>query len=129
MKSMKERLEDPNNINPLFHRISNLANIHLAGMTKKLAQTRSTIFPLIGGGVLAEILEREPNPRKMKSKSERKYLLGVYGGNMECWSSPSSRKFVLVTNGLRGKKREVFELIPVRKIQGVWCEYEEVIKP
>lgn len=131
IKKIEERLSDPNNLNPLFQRIGGLANVHFEKMTSKLLSVRSNIFSLVGGSVLAEILDREPDPYRAKSKSVTKWLLGSYGENMECWSSPSGQKFILITNGYRvgNKKRKIFEMFPVRKQDGMWIEYDEPIKP
>mgnify|MGYP001559210287 FL=1 len=130
--NLQDRLADPNNMNPLFQRILALSTAYHKRLTKKIIETRTTIGSIIGGSVLGEILEMEPNLTKLeKSKSALKWMLGNYGGNIEVWSSPSGRKLLMITNGYGRRDKKHFKvetIIPVRKFEGIWVEWHESIK-
>ncbi|MDG6918340.1 MAG: hypothetical protein JRN62_02770 [Nitrososphaerota archaeon] len=119
------RLVDPNNNNPALTEIVTMSLVLDKASPKSVVESRAKIGAFFGGSILAELLDREPNPGK-RSDEQR---LGRWGGNIEVYATQNGDRRVVITNGYsrRNALFAVEKSVILRKIEGVWMEWKESI--
>jgi hypothetical protein len=119
------------NLTALFHEVISLAAIARVQSGEKLKDTQQwlTVAHIITAPSIAEALDREPPSYRSNSKSPFKYRTGQVTQWIETWTSLSGQRMIMITNGKRGKKRQIHHIIPVRKMhEGMWFKWEESIQ-
>ncbi|MDG6989661.1 MAG: hypothetical protein JRN21_10155 [Nitrososphaerota archaeon] len=118
---------DPNNRNPFLQKIAALSLAYDKTSPKQVLESRATIGTYFGGSILAEILDREPDPRNERLPEQR---LGRWGGNVEVYAMANGTRKVVITNGYSRKVKSLFreeKSFMLRRVGKIWTEWKENI--